>query len=41
LIGLKSEDMHPMGIGLMMAKMLAQRKKDQHKAAEMRAPKQK
>jgi len=41
LIGLKSEDMHPMGIGLMMAKMLAQRKEDQRKAAEMRAPKQK
>jgi DNA-binding transcriptional LysR family regulator len=29
LIKLKSEDLHPMGIGLMMAKMLAQRKKDQ------------
>jgi DNA-binding transcriptional LysR family regulator len=41
LIGLKSEDMHPMGIGLMMAKMLAQRKEDQRKAAEMGAPKQK
>ena len=41
LIGLKSEDLHPMGIGLMMAKMLAQRKEDQRKAAEMRAPKQK
>jgi DNA-binding transcriptional LysR family regulator len=36
LIGLKSEDLHPMGIGLMMAKMLAQRKKNQRKAAEMR-----
>lgn len=41
LIGLKSEDMHPMGIGLMMAKMLAQRKEDQRKAVEMRASKQK
>jgi DNA-binding transcriptional LysR family regulator len=29
LIKLKSEALHPMGIGLMMAKMLAQRKKDQ------------
>ena len=36
LIGLKSGDLHPMGIGLMMAKMLAQRKKNQRKAAEMR-----
>ncbi len=41
LIGLKSEGLHPMGIGLMMAKMLAQRKEDQRKAAEMRAPRQK
>jgi len=29
LIGLKSDDMHPMGIGLMMAKILAQRKEAQ------------
>ena len=31
LIGLKSDDLHPMGIGLMMAKMLAQRKEGQRK----------
>ena len=31
LIGLKSDDIHPMGIGLMMAKMLAQRKEEQRK----------
>ena len=31
LIGLKSDDLHPMGIGLMMAKMLAQRKEEQRK----------
>ena len=36
LIGLKSDDLHPMGIGLMMAKMLAQRKEDQRRAAKMR-----
>ena len=36
LIGLKSEDLHPMGIGLMMAKMLAQRKEDQMQAKHMR-----
>lgn len=35
LIGLKSEDLHPMGIGLMMAKMLAQRKQGQRPAAKM------
>jgi DNA-binding transcriptional LysR family regulator len=31
LLGLKSDDLGPMGIGLMMAKMLAQRKKEQRK----------
>jgi DNA-binding transcriptional LysR family regulator len=36
LISLKSEDLHPMGIGLMMAKMLAQRKEDQMQAKHMR-----
>ena len=36
LIGLKSDDLHPMGIGLMMAKMLAQRKKEQRKISKMR-----
>jgi DNA-binding transcriptional LysR family regulator len=36
LIGLKSDDLHPMGIGLMMAKMLAQRKKEQKKISKMR-----
>jgi DNA-binding transcriptional LysR family regulator len=36
LIGLKSDDMHPMGIGLMMAKILAQRKEDQRKKSKMR-----
>ena len=36
LIGLKSDDLHPMGIGLMMAKMLAQRKQDQRKISKMR-----
>jgi len=40
LIGLKSEDLHPMGIGLMMAKMLAQRKKDSRKGAKVQALKQ-
>lgn len=39
LIGLKSEDLHPMGIGLMMAKMLAQRKEDQRQATKMHKPK--
>jgi DNA-binding transcriptional LysR family regulator len=39
LIGLKSEDLHPMGIGLMMAKILAQRKEEQRKVARMRDPK--
>jgi len=39
LIGLKSEDLHPMGIGLMMAKMLAQRKADQRQATKMGMPK--
>ena len=37
LIGLKSDDLHPMGIGLMMAKMLAQRKKEHRKISKMRA----
>ena len=36
LIGLKSDDMHPMGIGLMTAKILAQRKKEQRKKSKMR-----
>ncbi|MDH3826319.1 MAG: LysR substrate-binding domain-containing protein [Desulfobacterales bacterium] len=36
LIGLKSDDLHPMGIGLMMAKMLAQRKQEQRKISKMR-----
>jgi DNA-binding transcriptional LysR family regulator len=36
LIGLKSDDLHPMGIGLMMAKMLAQRKEGQRKKSKMR-----
>jgi DNA-binding transcriptional LysR family regulator len=36
LIGLKSDDMHPMGIGLMMAKMLAQRKEGQRKRSLQR-----
>ncbi len=35
LIGLKSDDLHPMGIGLMMAKMLAQRKQEQRKISKM------
>jgi len=35
LIGLKSDGLHPMGIGLMMAKMLTQRKEDQRQAAKM------
>ena len=36
LIGLKSEDLHPMGIGLLMSKILAQRKEEQRKNAGMR-----
>jgi len=36
LIGLKSDDLNPMGIGLMMAKMLAQRKQEQRKISKMR-----
>jgi DNA-binding transcriptional LysR family regulator len=36
LLGLKSDDLGPMGIGLMMAKMLAQRKKEQRKISKMR-----
>ena len=39
LIGLKSDDLHPMGIGLMMAKMLAQRKEDQRQAGQIGMPK--
>jgi DNA-binding transcriptional LysR family regulator len=31
LIGLKSEDLHPMGIGLLMARILSQRKEEQRK----------
>jgi DNA-binding transcriptional LysR family regulator len=40
LIGLKSDDLHPMGIGLMMAKMLAQRKKEQRKISRGRGSRQ-
>ena len=36
LLGLKSDDLHPMGIGLMMAKMLAQRKEEQRKISKIR-----
>jgi hypothetical protein len=36
LIGLKSDDLHPMGIGLMMAKILAQRKEGQRKNSKTR-----
>jgi DNA-binding transcriptional LysR family regulator len=32
LIGLKSEDMHPMGIGLLTAKILSQRKEEQRQS---------
>jgi DNA-binding transcriptional LysR family regulator len=39
LVGLKSEDLHPMGIGLMMAKILAQRKAEQRSVAKMRKSK--
>jgi hypothetical protein len=35
LIGLKSEDLHPMGIGLLMAKILSQRKKEQRQSTRM------
>jgi DNA-binding transcriptional LysR family regulator len=35
LIGLKSEDLHPMGIGLLMAKILSQRKKAQRQSTPM------
>jgi DNA-binding transcriptional LysR family regulator/HD superfamily phosphohydrolase YqeK len=35
LIGLKSDEMHPMGIGLMMAKILAQRKEAQRENSKM------
>ncbi|MGD2184963.1 MAG: LysR substrate-binding domain-containing protein [Desulfobacterales bacterium] len=36
LIGLKSGDLHPMGIGLLMAKILSQRKEEQRKSSKMR-----
>jgi hypothetical protein len=39
LIGLKSDDLHHMGIGLMMAKMLSQRKEGQRKASKIRMSK--
>ena len=32
LIGLKSEDLHPMGIGLLTAKILSQRKEQQRQS---------
>ena len=35
LIGLKSEDLHPMGIGLLMAKILSQRKKEQRQSTRI------
>ena len=35
LIGLKSEDMHPMGIGLLTAKILSQRKEQQRQSTRM------
>lgn len=35
LIGLKSGDLHPMGIGLLMAKILSQRKEEQRKTTGM------
>jgi DNA-binding transcriptional LysR family regulator len=38
LIGLKSEDLHPMGIGLMMAKILSQRKLKQRRVDANRRP---
>ena len=40
LIGLKSDDLHPMGIGLMMAKMLAQRKEEQRKISRGKGSRQ-
>ena len=40
LIGLKSDDIHPMGIGLMMAKMLAQRKEEQRKISRGKGSRQ-
>jgi DNA-binding transcriptional LysR family regulator len=36
LVGLKSDDLHPMGIGLMMVKMLTQRKEEQRKISKTR-----
>jgi DNA-binding transcriptional LysR family regulator len=36
LLGLKSDDLRPMGIGLMMAKMLAQRKEEQRKISKIK-----
>ncbi len=36
LVGLKSEDLHPMGIGLLMAKILSQRKKQQRQISQIR-----
>jgi DNA-binding transcriptional LysR family regulator len=41
LIGLKSEDLHPMGIGLLMAKILSQRKEAQRKINAKRLPQRK
>ena len=35
LIGLKSEDLHPMGIGLLMAKILSQRKEEQRQSTRI------
>ena len=35
LVGLKSGDLHPMGIGLLMAKILSQRKEEQRKITGM------
>lgn len=35
LIGLKSEDLHPMGIGLLMAKILSQRKEAQRQSTRI------
>ncbi|MGD8990015.1 MAG: LysR family transcriptional regulator [Desulfobacterales bacterium] len=35
LIGLKSEDLHPMGIGLLTAKILSQRKEQQRQSTRM------
>lgn len=36
LVGLKSEELHPMGIGLLMAKILSQRKKQQRQISQIR-----